>query len=59
MNTDALTALLVSAMFTGRKNRKVSINPPTPEQIARQEKEKERAAWNAAVEAKKTAKENK
>lgn len=54
-----LAMIMASVMFSGRKNRKVTVRTPTPEQIARQEKIDERAAWNAAVEAKKAQKNQK
>lgn len=55
MNSDALTALLVATMFSSRKNRKVPVVVSDAE-LKRRAVTKERADWNAAVDAKKAAK---
>ena len=52
-----LAAVMAAVMISGmKKKRTAPIRTATPEEIARREKEKERAAWNAAVDAKKAAK---
>lgn len=52
-----LAAVMAAVMISGMKKKHTApIRTATPEEIARREKEKERAAWNAAVDAKKAAK---
>lgn len=58
-SADASLAMAVASILINSKKRKPSLRIPTPEEIARHEKEKSRAEWNAAVDAKRAAKAQK